>query len=101
MKNLFYSLGLSALLVGYIILISFVLSNGESWFGQVSKFWGPVVILSLFVFSALVTSGLALGRPIWLYFEGKKRDAIISFFMVTGWLFVFLASFLLTISLIG
>jgi len=88
MRNILYSLGLTILIIGYIIFISYIMTNGERFLGEIDEFWAPVMVLSLFVFSALVTSGLALGRPIWLYFEGKKKDALISMVSVVVWLMV-------------
>ena len=40
----------------------------------------PIFFLMLFVFSASFTGFLVLGRPIMLYVDGKKRDAVILFF---------------------
>ncbi|OGF28113.1 hypothetical protein A2477_04240 [Candidatus Falkowbacteria bacterium RIFOXYC2_FULL_47_12] len=42
--------------------------------------------LLLFVVSALITAGLALGRPLYLYFDNKKREGIELFFWTGGWL---------------
>ena len=40
----------------------------------------PIFFLMLFVFSAAFTGFLILGKPIMLYVDGKKRDAVILFF---------------------
>ena len=51
----------------------------------------PVAALMLFVFSALVTGGLILGKPLMLYFDGHKKEGVkLLFFTGTG-LFVFMA----------
>ncbi|MEK7567622.1 MAG: hypothetical protein AAB513_01730 [Patescibacteria group bacterium] len=49
----------------------------------------PIFMLSLFVFSASVTAGLVLGKPILWYMEGKKREAV-SLFIYTLVTFFFI-----------
>jgi len=70
----------------YVGVVSWLMFNGESFLGKVNNFWGPLMILMLFVVSALITSTLVLGWPIFLYFEGKKKEAINLFFYTAGWL---------------
>jgi len=72
----------------YVTIIAMVMRNGEKLFGKEDTFWSPIAFLMLFVFSALITSSLILGRPIYLYFDGKKEEAIKLFFCQIGWLFV-------------
>jgi hypothetical protein len=60
----------------YVILVVWLITNGDKIFGQMQNFWGPVAFLLLFVFSALVTGLLVLGRPIYLWFNDKKKEAI-------------------------
>jgi len=74
----------------YVILVSWIIQNGNKLFGKADTFWGPVMFLMLFVFSALVTSLLVLGYPIWLYLEKEKIDAVKLLFYNVGWLFIFL-----------
>jgi len=56
--------------------------------------WGPIIGLTLFVLSAAVTGALVLGRPILLYLDGKKAEAVRFFGYTLGWLFVFLMALL-------
>ncbi len=70
----------------YTGVISWVMNNGERFFGQ-SRVFGPVAFLLLFILSASVTGSLVLGRPILMYLENKKREAV-SVFIYT---LVFLA----------
>ncbi|MFH1175482.1 MAG: hypothetical protein V1698_02045 [bacterium] len=86
LKSFLCSIGL----VGYIMLVSAILNNAEKWFGSVNKFWGPVAMLLLFVFSALISGMLVLGYPIWLYLEQKKKEAISMLGYNVGWIFVIL-----------
>lgn len=71
----------------YIALVSFALNNGEKLFGKMPGVQGPVALLMLFVLSAAVTGLLVLGRPIYLYFEGAKTEAVKLLFYTVGWLF--------------
>ncbi|PIR95872.1 hypothetical protein COT93_00170 [Candidatus Falkowbacteria bacterium CG10_big_fil_rev_8_21_14_0_10_37_18] len=61
----------------YIYLVSLILNNGDRIFGKLaSQIIGPMFFLLLFVFSALITSWLILGKPILLYLEGLKKESI-------------------------
>lgn len=60
----------------YVMLVVLVITNGEKIFGQMENFWGPVAFLLLFVFSALVCGLLVFGRPIYLWLNDKKKEAI-------------------------
>ncbi|PIR12782.1 hypothetical protein COV49_04245 [Candidatus Falkowbacteria bacterium CG11_big_fil_rev_8_21_14_0_20_39_10] len=76
--------------LAYVSLVAWIMTNGEKIFGQMKSIWGPVLFLLLFVFSALVTSLLVLGRPIWLYLQGEKKDAVGLLFYTAGWMFFLL-----------
>jgi len=63
--------------VVYIFLVSLIMNNGEKIFGSMANSAiAPVAFLLLFVFSALVTGGLILGRPIILYLDGQKKEGL-------------------------
>jgi peptidoglycan/LPS O-acetylase OafA/YrhL len=90
-KNLLAIAFLHALgVLVYIMGVGWLMMNGDTIFGTQDNFWGPVMVLMLFVFSALVTSLLVLGRPIWLYLEGKKKKAVKMLSYTVGWMFVLL-----------
>ncbi len=84
--------------VVYVLGISWLLMNAERLFGTAQEFWGPAVLLLLFVFSALITGLLVLGYPIWLYLEQRKKDAVRVLLYNTGWLFGFLILFFVVMS---
>lgn len=44
--------------------------------GPDNNFLAPIVFLSVFVFSASITSYLMLGKPAQLYIDGKKKEAL-------------------------
>ena len=62
----------------YIILIALFLSRTSELFGreEVKTVLIPIMMLSLFVFSAALTSSLVFGRPVLWYIEGKKKEAV-------------------------
>lgn len=76
----------------YVTGVSLVMRNGEKIFGKMDTFLGPIVFLLLFVLSAAITGTLVLGRPIILYLENRKADAIKLFIYTIGWLFVIILS---------
>ena len=70
--------------LAYISLISLFMNNAERIFGSTDKkIISPIVFLMLFVFSALVTSGLVLGKPMLLYLDGSKKEGV-RLFIYTG-----------------
>jgi len=72
----------------YTAGVAWLMYNGNNLFGQAKTFWMPLALLLLFVFSALVVGLLVLGRPIYLYLNGAKSDAIKLLFYTAGWLFL-------------
>lgn len=81
-------------IVIYVALIATILQNGEKIFGQMDKALGTITFLMLFVLSAAVTGALVLARPILLYLDGLKREAIKNFVLTVSWLFAFIIIFL-------
>lgn len=75
--NLFViSLASMASLILYVIGVAWLMSNGERFFGRLPGVLGPTAFLLLFVLSASVTSSLFLGYPLYLYLDGKKKEAL-------------------------
>jgi len=62
--------------------------NGEKFFGKADNFLMPVAMLLLFVLSTAITGALVLGKPILLYLDNKKEDALKLFGWTLGWLAV-------------
>ncbi len=50
----------------------------------------PIAFLLLFVISAAVSGALILGKPVMLYLDGQKPDALKLFGLTLGWLVLFL-----------
>ena len=87
-KSIFISLLNAVGVAVYVIGLSFILRNGNQIFGKMDNFLAPVAFLLLFVLSAAITGMLVIGKPLLLYFENRKSEAIKMFFYTIGWLFL-------------
>lgn len=77
--------------IAYIILVVFIMNSMDTLFsGKSDTFWTPVLVLMLFVVSAVVTGSLVLGRPIYLYLDNQKKEAVKFLIFTIGWLFIFM-----------
>ncbi|MFA6295922.1 MAG: hypothetical protein WC663_01065 [Patescibacteria group bacterium] len=72
----------------YIALVTLIMNNAEKVFGSMKNYLGPVAFLLLFVLSATVTGSLVFGKPIMLYLEKQKTEAVKLFLFTVGWIFV-------------
>lgn len=86
----------------YIILLTIFFSQANSWLGQTDhKILSPLLAMLLFVFSALLTGGLVLGKPIMLYLDGQKKEALKLLLFTGGGLFAFMIITFLTLLLLN
>lgn len=77
--------------LAYIVAIGTLMSNAERWFGKVPEAFAPVIVLSMLVVSAAVMGMLVFGRPVMLYIDGKKREAVALIAYTVGSLAAFTA----------
>jgi hypothetical protein len=71
----------------YVSLVVAVMFNAEKIFGSEDQnITGPITFLLLFILSATVTSGLVLGKPILMYLENQKIEAVKLLIYTVGWL---------------
>jgi hypothetical protein len=84
------ALGHAVLTFIYISLVALFMSNVERVFDNIPDVLAGMTMLTLFVVSAAVTGALVVGRPILLYIEGKKSEAVRFFGYTLGWLVVIL-----------
>jgi hypothetical protein len=84
--GLTYALGEAA----YIALVASFMQYANKLFGPGPNILGIVAFLMLFVLSAAISGALILGKPILLYLENKKREALELFGITLGWIFIFL-----------
>ncbi|MBU0545958.1 hypothetical protein KKA13_01760 [Patescibacteria group bacterium] len=95
-KSFLHAMGVFA----YVSFVSWFLFNGEKFFGRASNFLMPLLLLLIFVISAVITGLLVLGKPVLLYWDGRKKDAIYFLSATLGWLIV-LAMILAIFLLVG
>lgn len=82
----------------YVILLASFFSRANQWFGETDReIFTPAAAIMLFIFSALLTGGLVLTKPLMLYIDGQKKDGLklllftgISLFVFTSLLFALL-----------
>jgi len=90
MKKLALLSFLLALVEGiYVFLVALLMLNAQHIFGAMPQPVGMASFLLLFVVSVAVSGALILGKPVLLYLEGHKLDALKIFFMTIGWLVLF------------
>lgn len=88
--------------VVYVALVVTLISNVEHLFSDsMPGILGPIAMLTLFVFSALLTGGLVLGKPIMLYLDGMKKEAVRMLFYTGAWLFTFMAIIFIVLALVS
>lgn len=82
-------LGFALGTVAYIALVATFMNNAEKMMGSVDdKFFAPIVFLTLLVVSAAITSSLVFGKPVMLYLDGSKKDAVKQLASTIAWLVV-------------
>ncbi len=75
----------------YISAVAWFSFNSQRIFGgKPDNFLAPLFVLLLFVISASITGLLVLGKPILLYLEGLKKEALKMLFATLAWLVLFL-----------
>ncbi|MBI4121027.1 MAG: hypothetical protein HY457_02120 [Parcubacteria group bacterium] len=77
----------------YVFGVAWFLSNAQEIFGEQDEgLFVPIFMLLLFIISATITSLLVLGRPVYLYLNNQKKEAMILLLATLGWLAIFLFS---------
>jgi|SRR6185369_7688801 len=84
-RGLVHALGVAAYIFGIAGLMFYV---GQRFFGPEPSFFIPVMVLMLFVISACIVGALVLGKPILLYVEGAKQQAVRLLAVTVGWIVV-------------
>ena len=98
-QSIFLKSFLSALgVLLYVSGVALMGFNSQYIFGKDDNFLMPVFALLLFIVSACVTSLLVLGKPVYLYLEGHKKEAFTLFFSTLGWLVSFLVTLIIILA---
>jgi len=71
----------------YVAAVAAVMTNAEKIFGKINSTVSAVGFLMLFVLSAGIVGSLVVGKPIMLYLDNKKKEAI----SLLVWTLAFLA----------
>ncbi|OIO07014.1 hypothetical protein COX68_03305 [Candidatus Falkowbacteria bacterium CG_4_10_14_0_2_um_filter_41_15] len=79
----------------YVAMVSLLMSNGEKLFGNNNSIFGGIAILLLLVISATIMGWLVLGRPLLMYLDGAKKEALKLFYLTITWL-VLIATIIFT-----
>lgn len=82
--SLFNTLGVAI----YCSAIAYLIQNGERIFGKTANFWGPFAFLMLFVVSAAIVGSLVFGKPVILYLNNQKKEAVTLLGYTIMWLFI-------------
>ena len=72
----------------YIVGVAWIMFNAQNLFGKTDTFWTPVAVLLLFVLSAIIVGALVLGRPIYLYLNTFKNEAVKLLAYTVGWFLI-------------
>ena len=87
-------------LIVYCGLVGFIFWKGNTWFGNLNNIIGPVIMLSIFVVSALICALIALGYPLMLFWDKKETKGALKLVTYTaGWLLLFVLIILSTFAL--
>ena len=60
----------------YIVLVVSLIFSMQAFSAQKDNIIIPVAMLLLFVSSAAITGFLVFGKPVMLYIDGKKKEAV-------------------------
>lgn len=63
-------------IIAYIAVVSLFMRYGEELFGKEDTYLTPIVFLTLFTLSAAIVGSLMFGKPIMMYLDGKKKEAV-------------------------
>ncbi|HAV11743.1 MAG TPA: hypothetical protein DCX32_04375 [Candidatus Moranbacteria bacterium] len=84
---------LAASEAAYILLVATLMRGAEKFLGdKPDNFLAPLTFLLLFVISAAISAALVFGKPVLLYLENKKEEAVRVFAFTLGWLALFFAA---------
>jgi uncharacterized membrane protein YbhN (UPF0104 family) len=98
-KNIKISFLLAGGVFIYVGAIALFMFNVRHFFNQPDSFLAPVFMLLLFVISAATTGYLILGKPLMLFLDNQKKEAIGLLFSILGWLVIFLVITAILLSL--
>ncbi len=72
--------------IAYIALLVTIMNAAGKSMQFKNELIAGITMLTLFVFSAAVTSSLILGRPVLMFISGQRVESIRLFVYTLGWL---------------
>ena len=87
-------------LVTYISLVAVVFWKGNEWFPKMNNYFGPLLFLTLFSVSALISGLIVFGYPFTLWQSGKSKEALKSVGFTAMYLAIYVALGLICASLL-
>ena len=90
----------AVLTIVYVFLVSLLIWKGNEIFGKMDNLFGPFAFLLLFTLSAAIVGSLIVGKPIFLYLDGKKKEAIKLLLYTITWLLAATIALLLILAFI-
>lgn len=101
MKQIFKQSFLSSIGAAiYIGLVATFMNYAERIIAGPDTILTGMAFLFLFVLSALVVGGLLIGKPIMLYIDGKKKEAVKTLAANAGWMLLFFAIAVIVLAII-
>jgi hypothetical protein len=73
----------------YVLVVVMIMSNGEKIFSSDKGLLIGVTMLMLFIVSAAICGTLVLVKPIMLYLDNQKKEALKLLYFTIGWLAIF------------
>lgn len=74
----------------YIFLVVLFMRNAQEILGNDQNIVSTMTFLLVVVLSASISGGLVLGKPIMLYLDNKKKEALTLFGFTLGWFLLFI-----------
>lgn len=84
----------------YIAAVAIFMTNANAIFGKEDTVVTSMAALLLFTLSALVVGGLLVGKPIMLYIDGKKKEAVWMLIYSGAWLSLFFLIALIVMAIV-
>ena len=73
-------------LILYVSLVSVIFWKGNAWFGKMNQYLGPLIVLTVFAVSALISAIITLGYPFLVWQKDKKPKLAVKIVIATaGW----------------
>ncbi|MCL5666889.1 MAG: hypothetical protein M1383_03905 [Patescibacteria group bacterium] len=89
-KIIFYSFLHAVAITLYVGLVAWLMSNGNRLFGvEDQNVVTPLAMLMLLVLSAAIVGTLIFLRPVLLYLDNLRKEAVVFLFSTLGWLLLF------------